>query len=348
MMIHYSQLSQLSKALRSLMPIRQIISPYECTAELSSQRSVRERRCTPGASICTGDAASKVVQEGERPISNPNEWIAKLSQVLVQERKCPTGESLCHGEIASKIMQGIDLSLFREPQLETMVAAFDKYSAPSGSLGDKARHRLLSYYDRMRLQQYSVNSQDSMSMEDKSMKYGMLNSNRAALLSSPFVQCQRSLSATTALEALPTSSSYLRPTTSSLISPSNRFTPPSHYSGAPAVAPLPTGPAFESSMGFSYRPLNHTALWGAWPTSGRFRGAPVCSAATSTSKAERVRPETPNWVRQAAQLVARMSCQSITSEQVITAIDGCLTGIKARYTPVAETIIQPDPSRLSC
>jgi hypothetical protein len=43
-----------------------------------------------------------------------------------------------------------------------------------------------------------------------------------------------------------------------------------------------------------------------------------------------------------------MSCQSITSEQVITAIDGCLTGIKARYTPVAETIIQPDPSRLSC
>lgn len=73
------------------------------------------------------------------------------------------------------------------------------------------------------------------------------------------------------------------------------------------------------------------------------------AAPAATPEVRRQSPEPSSWFRQAAQLVAYMSCHLITSEQVIKGIDSalgcCLTGAGARRTPVvSDTRAQVDDS----
>lgn len=223
-----------------------------------------------------------------RRIINPDEWVANVSRVLVQERWCETGKAICNGDIAGKIIQGMDLSLFRQHQLETMVAVFDKYP---GSLGNQARRRLINHSDS--LQRFADHRLPSMAEKGPIMTYRHFESSLA--LSSPL-----------------------------------------HRIDASVAELPPTGDAASrSSIGLPSVQAHHPVLWSARPV--RFRRNVAASPATP--EVSRQSPETSSWFRQAAQLVAQMSCQSITSEQVIKGIDSalgyCLTGAGARRTPVA-------------
>lgn len=290
-----------------------------------------------------------------RQVVNPYDWITKLSRVLVQEPWCRTGESICNGDIASTVMRGIDLRLFREPSLNLLVAALDKYAEAPGSLGDEARYRVLLHCAD--LQQHRNHPLTLMAEEGQSMKSGVLNNSGAVDWPSA-VQYQRILSGITEISTTPetpNSSAYPRPSSSMashLIARSNRFTPPPYHGKVSAAEPLPTVDTSRSSLGCSYAPAPQPVLFGGgWPVHYHFRrnraALPTIPEA-SMPVAERAK-ETPNWLWQTAQLVAQMSCQSITSEQVLTgiysAVGGCLTVSKECQTPVASEItVQPHSS----
>ncbi|WP_253306053.1 hypothetical protein [unidentified bacterial endosymbiont] len=287
-----------------------------------------------------------------RQAVNPYDWIAELSQVLVQERWCRTGESICNGDIASTIMQGIDLSLFKEPSLNAVIAVLDKYAEAPGSLSDEAKRQVIRYCAG--LQQGSNHSPALMAEEGQPMKVSVLNSSGVLNSSSP-AQHHRitevsTTTGTTNRSAYPRPST---PTASCLIASSNRSTPLAYHGRVSAAEPPPVVDTASGSVGFSCAPVHQPILFGAWPVPHRFRR----NRAALPAIPERSLPvsegpkETPNWLRQTAQLVAQMSCQSITSEQVITALDsvvGCrLTEAGDRQTPVApDTRFQVDDSPL--